>query len=567
MKKRIIATLMSIAIAASLCACGSGAAQQPQPEAGAAEEGSAGETDEEEPAGEVSEDAAQDMTAAYETVEEDTAAEGSDVRPEVTFNHFHQMEEKDLTVIASLSYEVPVLIENAVIEHTELHRTLVGDCEAIAERYRKSFDEIKEAAGTAIENMDGDVEDFPAGEIEGTMEVVRCDASVLSLCDISYVYYPGAAHGITGYTGYNYDTWSGNPITLEDVFADLPGMEAAIADNLIAVSTGEKVEAEDGMLDYAFENGYESLNWVIDRDGVRFIFSPSDIAPYALGTIEAKVSFSENPSLFTGTYGAAEGSYVKKLEPYMPYAVDLDGDGSAENVSVNSIAGDDDYYNAGLEVHVGDETLTQEDAFYGLTAYLLHTEDGRNYVYTFTSGDNDYPTLTVFAIRDKVPSVVGKMEGSGTASQYIEMLGDDGEADPEESFIQRIPLIDPAHFALSTRLTIMSTYSGVRYYGVGDDGMPVPQTDQYDVRNGIVLTSLVDLKAEEVDVLTNQVTGKEVDIPAGTKFTFYQTNGTDTVDLMTEDETLLRFNVSGEWPQTVNGVKLEEAFDGILFAG
>ena len=70
MKKRIIATLMSIAIAVSLCACGSGTAQQPQPGAGAAEE---------EPAGEVSEDAAQDMTAASETVEEDTAAEGSDV--------------------------------------------------------------------------------------------------------------------------------------------------------------------------------------------------------------------------------------------------------------------------------------------------------------------------------------------------------------------------------------------------------------------------------------------------------------------------------------------------------
>ena len=84
MKKRVIATLMSIVIAASLCACGSGTAQQPQPGAGAAEE---------EPAGEVSEDAAQDMTAASETVEEDTAAEGSDVRPEVTFNHFHQMEE------------------------------------------------------------------------------------------------------------------------------------------------------------------------------------------------------------------------------------------------------------------------------------------------------------------------------------------------------------------------------------------------------------------------------------------------------------------------------------------
>ena len=553
MKNRIVCLLMSIVIGASLCACGSGTAQPGETDVAAAEE----ETEE----------ASVDTTGAAEAAEEDIAAEGSDVRPEVVFNRFHQMEEEDLTLIASCAYEVPELIEEAAIAYPHLNKMLTTDSDAIAEQYGKYFDEIKEAARSAIDNMDGDVEDFPAGEIEGTLEVIRCDASVLSLCDTSYVYYPGAAHGMTGYTGYNYETATGNPITLEDVFADLPSMETAIADNLVAVSTGEKVEAEDGMLDFAFENGYESLNWVIDRDGVRFIFSPSDIAPYALGTIEAKVSFSENPSLFTGTYGAAEGSYVKKLEPYMPYAVDLDGDGSVENVSVNSIAGDDDYYNAGLEVHVGDETLTQEDAFYGLTAYLLHTEDGRNYVYTFTSGDNDYQTLTVFAIQDKVPSVVGKMEGSGTASQYIEMLGDDGEADPEESFIQRIPLIDPAHFALSTRLTIMSTYSGVRYYGVGDDGMPVPQTDQYDVRNGIVLTSLVDLKAEEVDVLTNQVTGKEVDIPAGTKFTFYQTNGTDTVDLMTEDETLLRFNVSGEWPQTVNGVNLEEAFDGILFAG
>ena len=202
MKKRVIATLMSIVIAASLCACGSGASQQPQQEAGAAEE---------EPAGEVSEDAAQDMTAASETVEEDTAAEGSDVRPEVTFNHFHQMEEKDLTVIASLSYEVPALIENAVIEHTELHRTLVGDCDAIAERYRKSFDEIKEAAGTAIENMDGDVENFPAGEIEGTMEVVRCDASVLRIGQTAQASFSACMNDDSFYEGAKCVWTSNNP--------------------------------------------------------------------------------------------------------------------------------------------------------------------------------------------------------------------------------------------------------------------------------------------------------------------------------------------------------------------
>jgi hypothetical protein len=34
-----------------------------------------------------------------------------------------------------------------------------------------------------------------------------------------------------------------------------------------------------------------------------------------------------------------------------------------------------------------------------------------------------------------------------------------------------------------------------------------------------------------------------------------------------EDGTAVRFHVTREWPQTVNGTDLLEAFDGTMFAG
>jgi hypothetical protein len=36
---------------------------------------------------------------------------------------------------------------------------------------------------------------------------------------------------------------------------------------------------------------------------------------------------------------------------------------------------------------------------------------------------------------------------------------------------------------------------------------------------------------------------------------------------MLEDGTAVRFHVNREWPQTVNGTDLLEAFDGTMFAG
>ena len=131
-------------------------------------------------------------------------------------------------------------------------------------------------------------------------------------------------------------------------------------------------------------------------------------------------------------------------------------------------------------------------------------------------------------------------------------------------------MIDPSKFALGTRMQLMSTYSGRRFYKVGEDGMPAPLTDLYEIDADITLTTLVPVKAEVVDLSKEEATGEEKEIPAGTKLNFWRTNGTDTVDMRTDDMEVgeaFRFKVETSDGQIVNGIKLDEAFDGTMFGG
>ena len=101
--------------------------------------------------------------------------------------------------------------------------------------YQKYYDEIKEAAAAAYQDHDDGEDQFPKGEISGSIQAVRADAKALSLLESCYTYYPGAAHGMTGYTGYNYDL-SGAPIELTDVFKDPKALVPVVAENLTSMA-------------------------------------------------------------------------------------------------------------------------------------------------------------------------------------------------------------------------------------------------------------------------------------------------------------------------------------------
>ena len=562
MKRIIAAAVIAAIMAGSLLGCGAGQVQEPASQ----------DTAKSEAAQEQAESSQEQTEAAQEETTQAQEAESGGVRPIYKLQGHSRMEEQDLTLIASGSYDTVTLTEEAVIDYPHLNKAIEAENDVIAEKYEKTFAEIKEAAENAIAEQREDTEEFPVGNMEGKIVPVRCDRSVLSFYEVTSLYYPGAAHGSVGYSGYNYKPENGEQITLADVFTDPAALKPVVAKYLRAQADGSPVDGAEDMLQYYFDEGnMDALTWVIDQDGVTFLFAPSDIAPYAMGTLEAKIYFDREPSLFTGNYGSSKEGYVKPMSPYTEMTVDLDGDGSDEKLSVTGTyeEGNEIYAYSGIQVCVGDQVCTAELYCFSMQPSFVHTEDGRNYVYVVTGTDNDYPELTVFAIKDNVPSLLGKMDGTGFASafhpEYV-----DGEYSLEQSFSERYPLIDPSKFALGTRMQLMSTYSGRRFYKVGEDGMPAPLTDSYEIDADITLTTLVPVKAEVVDLSKEEATGEEKEIPAGTKLNFWRTNGTDTVDMRTDDMEVgeaFRFKVETSDGQIVNGIKLDEAFDGTMFGG
>ena len=570
MRKMIVAAVITAILAGSLSGCGAGQTQEP-----ASQNAAQSETGQEQQALEqqTSEEQESEQQAETDAAQEETSQEQSlGVRPGYKLRSHSRMEEKDGTLIASGSYDTVSLTEETIIENIYLNTAIETENSVIEQKYEETFSELKEAAENAFSEPREDTEEFAAGNMEGKIVPVRCDQSVLSFYEVTSLYYPGAAHGNVGYSGYNYKSATGERITLADVFKDPAALKPVVAKYLRAQADGSPIEDAEDALQYYFDEGnMDALTWVIDQDGVTFLFSPSDIAPYAMGALEAKISFDGEPSLFTGNYGPSGDGYARTMSPFTEMRVDLDGDGSDEKLSVNGMYEEGNEINAysGIQVSVGDQVCTAEQYCYSMQPCFVHTKDGRNYVYVVTGTDNDYPELTVFAIKDNIPSLVGKMDGTGYASAFYPAYLD-GEYSPDQSVYERYPMIDPSKFALGTRMQLMSTYSGRRFYEVGEDGMPAPLSDYYEIDADITLTSLVPLTAETVDLKTEEATGEEKEIPAGTKLNFWRTNGTDLVDMRTDDMEVgeaFRFKVETGDGQAVNGIKLEEAFDGTVFGG
>ena len=595
MKKRNVAAVISAILAGSLLGCGTGQSQEPASQETASQEAAQDEAVQEQGVSSQEQQAAEQQAAEQQAAEQQSAeqqaseqqeqtgqakeetaqpagGESGGVRPIFKLQSHSRMEEKDLTLIASGYYDTVKLTEEAVIDYPHLNKAIEAENDLIEERFEKTFSEIKEAAESAFSEPREDTEEFAVGNVEEKIVPVRCDQSVLSFYEVTSLYYPGAAHGSVGYSGYNYKTENGERITLADVFTDPAALKPVVAKYLRAQADGSSVENAEDMLQYYFDEGnMEDLTWVIDQDGVTFLFAPSDIAPYAMGTLEAQIYFDREPSLFTGNYGPSGDGYAKTMSPFTELRVDLDGDGSDEKLSVTGVYEEGNEVNAysGIQVSVGDQVCTEDEYCYSMQPCFVHTKDGRNYVYVVTASDNDYPELVVFEIRDNVPALVGKMDGTGYASAFYPAYLD-GEYNMEQSHYERYPLIDPSKFALGTRMQLMSTYSGRRFYEAGADGMPAPLSDYYEIDADITLTSLVPVKAEVVDLQTGEPTGEEKEIPVGTKLNFWRTNGTDIVDMRTDDMEVgeaFRFKVETGDGQTVNGIKLQEAFDGTVFGG
>ena len=487
--------------------------------------------------------------------------------PELILSKCYLLESDNYESIADGYFQAALLSEDSANKYPALSSALLELNTQIAASCREDFKELADKSRQyAAENGTTD-EVRPSATFESRIVPVRQDDRAVSFFTSCYSFLPGAAGGTTTFRGITLDTASGKTVSLNDVIKDLNDKKAlvtAVNENLRFLGTGDPAGDREESVSEALASRNYFPAWVVSDNGVIFRFNPGSISTEEEGAVEAEIPFEKYPALFTDSFAAHKGAYTLPVDTVYPVMADLNGDGTSEKISLNARPdnnGDIGAYTA-LRVAVGDKECLHETYFFNARGVLIHTGSGKSYLYVQTITDNDYRITCVFDLSGEKPVFIGELNGTGFSARFRR-----DSVDPDLWYMDEQFISSPDSFCLDTHMDLMSTYSATGRYRVGEDGMPVLLSDQYLIDSDLELTSLTDLPADIVDPAAGTVTGQNAVLPKGSKCRLFKTNGKDTVDVKTADGVVYRFIVTEEWPQKVNGLRLDQAFDGTMFAG
>ena len=133
MRKTIAAAVITAIIAGALCGCGAGASKEPAAQDAVQSEVVQEQTESSQEQQEQTE-APQEETAQTQETAQSAEAESDVVRPVYKLQSHSFMEVKDLTLIASGSYDTVRLTEEAAMNHVYLNKAIETENDLIAEK-------------------------------------------------------------------------------------------------------------------------------------------------------------------------------------------------------------------------------------------------------------------------------------------------------------------------------------------------------------------------------------------------------------------------------------------------
>jgi len=418
--------------------------------------------------------------------------------------------------------------------------------------------------------------------------VMRADSRILSIRNYTYAYY-GGPHPDHSYSSANFDAETGKLLRLEDAITDMDAFTALV---------DKKVrEAYPDLTDYFFSTpaeaiaalGTENSNmaWNLEYEGIRLIFNPYCLGPYAMGEQTVTVTFAEAKELLNPVYTETPDSWFAPLDPMLPTLVDTVGNGKPEAVAVTEEAAGDDGYAFNCTVTSGNRSCRLETWSYRQESYLLKA-NGQYYVYLFSTTDNDwvnlYPIdLKTMLMAGDVPQAVYRRY---LRTEWHETAAGNAGTELKEA------LTDPDGFCLGTRVDYLGTQGAFRNYHVGKDGALVPETPYYTYENLTVLKVKQPLTVDTVDE-NGSVTGT-AELAPDTYLFFVRTDDKTYVDLQEvnaskvesdENEWFSQYYTvkvnrtdwskpvyriredKTQWPFTIDGKDEAEVLSGINYAG
>ena len=233
-------------------------------------------------------------------------------------------------------------------------------------------------------------------------------------------------------------------------------------------------------------------------------------------------------------------------------------DGSADTLRVEPV--NDDYDNiSALKIVYNGQSLTEEDIWaFDFKPVLLHSDEFGDFLYVDSTWANDYHMLFVYRLGEDGIAAAGRMNETG----FYQSWQENGKT------VFHVPT-DPGALLLMRHSSMMSTYEVAMRCHLSESGKPVSEKDWFDIPEGFALTALREMEFPLVDAESGQETGQSGVIPAGAEVTMAYTDCHSYVDLAWEGALYRAYITVGEygWPEYIDGIELEECFDGTLFAG
>lgn len=397
---------------------------------------------------------------------------------------------------------------------------------------------------------------------EEELWVVRGDSEMLSILRRESSY-EGGAHGQYIYTGITLDSKSGKEMELGEIVINPGELVELAAERLVEKYPDARFfEPPKEVMLKELKEGY--LSWVVGYDGLTFYFSPYELAPYVSGVLTVTILYDEKPELFASRIRQVPQAWAVRLAPGMEYDLGYDKTLDTVEVWMDSEEVGDAY--TGLFVSVNGQERSQKDLwFYQYTPYVVRSNDlNTELLVVETVSDNDYKITMVCGLNPEEEGfgVFNQLESTGFSDYWREK--EDGTFESGTEIFA-----NPKHFSLMTRMNLLSTYNGVRWYGLceeaKEEGYLKPEQPWYEVdRGNNPLTLLVSLDMEVGEG------GNVETFPEGTKLWIVRTDG-DYVEFVTEDDRTCRvYMESAEWPGWIKGVEdkdITEIFGGMMFAG
>ena len=542
MRKRLVSTALICGIlsVSMLNGCGKKAADATAGTAAIQENSSAEET----------------TTQAKESSAEETKAEeegqenqDSAATVPVTVDYSYDGDWKDQKTLFSSKVAQIKLMDDS---HEKLQDALKALNQSALDDQKSVIDENKEYA----EQEYASNPDMVEYTFDRDILVARSDETVLSMAVMEGSYL-GGAHPFGMTTGRTYDTQTGKELSLKDVVSDYDGIyeyvKKQLKENYDQSMFFEDYQDTLQKMFYDESGDYGTVQWTISQTGLSIYFNQYDLAPYVAGSQQVDISFKDQPQLFQSKYVVEKESYSKVIRENSSCFADVNGDGKEEEISY-SVARDEYGFGGAITVTCDGQTFDtaeiDKDASgaygaYSSEGYVLHTSDGRTYLYLQHLDDNDYRYVNVFRLDQGRPSYVG-YEGMAWYNTQI---------------------LDPDSFMLYTRLDVLGTYYGMKRYHVDEAGLPASDDEAYVINESSMLRSTRDLA---VTILEKNGSETEATVPSGTGYTIFRTDGASYADAHLNDGRDCRIQIkegSRGWGWDIDGVSEEECFEWLPYAG